>query len=141
MRDVRRVRPLLGQVQSTLHAPRITGGSSGFGAATARRLLDQGHRVAITGRDRTRLDRFAEELHEPPGLLTIAGDASDYDAVDSAVQLTIKAFGHLDTALANAGIATHDTLAETPFWDGFGRVPDGQLLTAEQIADSIPDMF
>jgi NAD(P)-dependent dehydrogenase (short-subunit alcohol dehydrogenase family) len=45
----------------------ITGGASGIGAATARRLLDQGHRVTITGRDQQRL-----------GLLPLAGDAADY---------------------------------------------------------------
>jgi hypothetical protein len=33
----------------------ITGGASGIGAATARRLLDQAHRVTITGRDHHRL--------------------------------------------------------------------------------------
>jgi NADP-dependent 3-hydroxy acid dehydrogenase YdfG len=35
----------------------ITGGASGIGAATARRLLDQAHRVTITGRDHHRLGR------------------------------------------------------------------------------------
>ena len=34
----------------------ITGGGSGIGAATARRLLGAGHRVAVTGRGRERLD-------------------------------------------------------------------------------------
>jgi NADP-dependent 3-hydroxy acid dehydrogenase YdfG len=39
----------------------ITGGSSGIGEAVARRLLGQGDRVAITGRHRDRLGRFAAE--------------------------------------------------------------------------------
>jgi short chain dehydrogenase len=58
----------------------ITGGASGIGAATARRLLDQAHRVTITGRDLDRLGRFAEVLGEPAGLLPLAGDAADYQA-------------------------------------------------------------
>jgi NAD(P)-dependent dehydrogenase (short-subunit alcohol dehydrogenase family) len=90
----------------------ITGGSSGIGAAAARQLLHQGHRVAITGRGRGRLDRLAEELNKPDDLLTFAGDASDYDAVVSAVESTVKEFGRLDTVVANAGFATHDTLAD-----------------------------
>ena len=62
----------------------ITGGASGIGAATARRLLDQAHRVTITGRDHHRLGRFAEELGEAAGLLTLAGDAADYTAVQAS---------------------------------------------------------
>lgn len=88
----------------------ITGGGSGIGAATARQLLDRGHRVAVTGRNEERLDRFARELGEPEGLLTIAGDASDWDAVRSAVESTVKEFGRLDTVVANAGFATFDNL-------------------------------
>jgi NADP-dependent 3-hydroxy acid dehydrogenase YdfG len=89
----------------------ITGGASGIGAATARRLLDQAHRVTITGRDHHRLGRFAEALGEPAGLLTLAGDAADSTAVQAAVESTVHKFGRLDTVVANAGSATHDTLA------------------------------
>ncbi|WP_314175177.1 SDR family oxidoreductase [Streptomyces winkii] len=90
----------------------ITGGSSGIGAAAARQLLDRGHRVAVTGRDSGRLARFADEAGAPDGLLTIPGDASDDKAVFAAVEATTERFGRLDAAVANAGFATHDTLAD-----------------------------
>ena len=86
----------------------ITGGGSGIGAATARQLLDHGHRVTITGRGQDRLRTFAEEVGEPAGLLTLAGDAADDDAVRSAVESTVKEFGRLDTVVANAGYTTFD---------------------------------
>ncbi|GAB3144461.1 SDR family oxidoreductase [Micromonospora sonneratiae] len=73
--------------------------------------MDQGHRVAVTGRDRARLRRFAESLAEPAGLLTLPGDAADYAAVESAVESTVKEFGRLDNVVANAGFATRDDLA------------------------------
>jgi NADP-dependent 3-hydroxy acid dehydrogenase YdfG len=90
----------------------ITGGSSGIGAALARQLLDQHHRVAITGRDQARLDRAVAELGAPEELLALAGDAADYEAVRSAVETTITKFGRLDAIVANAGFATHDTIAD-----------------------------
>jgi NADP-dependent 3-hydroxy acid dehydrogenase YdfG len=90
----------------------ITGGSSGIGAAAARQLLDRGHRVAVTGRDTDRLDRFAAALGKPPNLLTLPGDAGDWDAVRSAVDDTTRRFGRLDAVVANAGFATHDDLAD-----------------------------
>ncbi|MEV4894986.1 SDR family oxidoreductase [Nonomuraea sp. NPDC055795] len=88
----------------------ITGGGSGIGAATARLLLEQGQRVTITGRGEDRLRRFAEELGAPSELLTLAGDASDYNDVRSAVETTVERFGRLDTVVANAGFATFDHL-------------------------------
>ncbi|MFJ4790254.1 SDR family oxidoreductase [Streptomyces sp. NPDC088794] len=90
----------------------ITGGGSGIGAAVARRLLDAGHRVAVTGRGEARLRGFAAELGDPDDLLTLVGNASDYDDVQTAVATTIKEFGRLDTVVANAGFASHDTVAE-----------------------------
>jgi NADP-dependent 3-hydroxy acid dehydrogenase YdfG len=99
---------------STTNSPvtLITGGASGIGAATARRLLAQGHRVTVTGRDHRRLGRFATELGEPAGLLPLVGDAADDQAVQAAVDATVHKFGRLDTVVANAGFATHDTLAD-----------------------------
>ncbi|PAZ17448.1 short-chain dehydrogenase [Streptomyces sp. SA15] len=90
----------------------ITGGGSGIGAAVARRLLDAGQRVAVTGRGEERLRGFADELGHPDGLLTMVGNAADYDEIQSAVDRTLKEYGRLDTVVANAGFATHDTVAE-----------------------------
>ncbi|MGW7407751.1 SDR family oxidoreductase [Streptomyces sp. NPDC054833] len=90
----------------------ITGGGSGIGAAVARRLLDAGHRVAVTGRGEPRLRAFREGLGNPDGLLTIVGNAAEYDDVQAAVAATLKEFGRLDTVVANAGSATHDSVAE-----------------------------
>ncbi|MBO8191302.1 SDR family oxidoreductase [Streptomyces oryzae] len=90
----------------------ITGGSAGIGAATARRLLKLGHRVAVTGRDEQRLARFAQEAGRPGTLLTLPGDAADHTAVQAAVDVTVERFGRLDNAVANAGFATHDTVTE-----------------------------
>src|SRR5438477_3733650 len=81
----------------------ITGGTSGIGAATARRLLALGHRVTVTGRDTGRLERFAADVDVPDMLLALAGDAADYAAVASAVESTVDRFGRLDVVVANAG--------------------------------------
>jgi NADP-dependent 3-hydroxy acid dehydrogenase YdfG len=90
----------------------VTGGSSGIGAATARRLLTAGHRVVVTGRDAGKLDRFAKEVDAGSALRTLVGDAADFNDVQAAVTLALKAFGGLDNAVANAGFVTRDTLAD-----------------------------
>ncbi|MEV7031423.1 SDR family oxidoreductase [Streptomyces sp. NPDC093272] len=90
----------------------VTGGGSGIGAAVARQLLDAGHRVAVTGRGADRLRAFAGELGDPEGLLTLVGNAAEYGDVRAAVEATLKTFGRLDTVVANAGSATHDTVTE-----------------------------
>ncbi|TXJ86718.1 SDR family oxidoreductase [Streptomyces lavendulae] len=201
----------------------ITGGGSGIGAAVARQLLAAGHRVTVTGRTERRLRDFAESLGDPGALTTVVGDAASYDDIRHAVDRTLATYGRLDTVVANAGTATHDSVAEgdpagwsemvltnvlgpalliraaidalketrgrivlvgsvagfvntpgnlygatkwavtglaentrrqvtefgvgvtlvapgrveTPFWDGYGSLPPGYLLTADQIADSV----
>jgi NAD(P)-dependent dehydrogenase (short-subunit alcohol dehydrogenase family) len=59
----------------------ITGGNSGIGLATARPFIDEGARVAIVGRDESRLQRAAEELGD--GVLVIQADVADYNAIQS----------------------------------------------------------
>jgi len=90
----------------------ITGGSSGIGAATARALLKQGHRVAITGRDADRLAAFATSTGDGERLLTISGDASDASHVASAVRHVADVWGRLDTVIANAGFSLPGTLED-----------------------------
>ncbi|MFK8907278.1 SDR family oxidoreductase [Streptomyces sp. YS-3] len=90
----------------------VTGGASGIGAATVRRLLADGQRVTVTGRDQAKLDAFAAELGAGEALLAVAADTTDYAAVRAAVEATVKAFGRLDRVVANAGFSTHDNLAD-----------------------------
>lgn len=91
----------------------ITGGSSGIGAATARALLKEGHRVAVTGRDADRLAAFAASADAGAGrLLTIAGDAGDPADVASAVAQVVTRWERLDTVIANAGFSLPGTLED-----------------------------
>lgn len=83
----------------------ITGGTSGIGAATARLLLERGHRVAVTGRDQGRLSTFVERIGDASRLLGIAADASDWEQTRMAVEQAVAHFGALDAAVANAGYA------------------------------------
>ncbi|MBO2451031.1 SDR family NAD(P)-dependent oxidoreductase [Actinomadura barringtoniae] len=88
----------------------ITGGGTGIGAAATRRLLARGHRVAVTGRRKERLEEFATEAGAGPDLLTLPGDSADPGAVRAAVEAAVREFGRLDAVVANAGLSTHDTL-------------------------------
>jgi NAD(P)-dependent dehydrogenase (short-subunit alcohol dehydrogenase family) len=89
----------------------ITGGGTGIGAATARQLLERGHRVIVTGRRADRLHGLAADLGHPGSLLAVPGDAADYADVTAAVQAAITRFGRLDTVVANAAYRTSHGLA------------------------------
>jgi 3-oxoacyl-[acyl-carrier protein] reductase len=77
----------------------ITGGSSGIGRAVARVLVEAGSRVAITGRDEKRLSETAHTLN----VLPIRADVSNEADVLRTYQEVLKAFGHLDVLVNNAG--------------------------------------
>ena len=91
----------------------ITGGNSGIGLATARLLLAQGARVAITGRDRPKLDEAATELG--PGVLAIQADVNAADGLAEITSAVGQAFGTLDIVFANAGISGPTPLGTTTY--------------------------
>ncbi|WP_181721759.1 glucose 1-dehydrogenase [Nocardia gipuzkoensis] len=104
----------------------ITGGSSGMGLATARRLLTEGARVVITGRDKSRLDAAVEELNGADRVVAIQGDAgrvADLDALAAAIR---ERHGRLDVVFANAGVASFRPHAEFTE-DEFDRVVDANF--------------
>jgi NAD(P)-dependent dehydrogenase (short-subunit alcohol dehydrogenase family) len=97
----------------------VTGGNSGIGFATARQLIAEGARVAITGRDQEKLDAAARELG--PNALPIQADLNDIAAIDPVIATVKQAFGKLDLVFANAGISAPTPLGSTTL-DQFNTV-------------------
>ncbi|MEU8898165.1 glucose 1-dehydrogenase [Nocardia sp. NPDC048505] len=102
----------------------ITGGTSGMGLATARRLLAEGARVVVTGRDKTRLDAVVAELGDRA--LGVAGDAANLTDLDNLRTAIGERFGRLDVVFANAGIGAFQPL-DTVTEDEFYRVLDSNF--------------
>jgi 3-hydroxy acid dehydrogenase/malonic semialdehyde reductase len=81
----------------------VTGATSGFGAAIARRFAAQGHTVIAGGRRAERLDALRAELGDR--VLTLEFDVRERAAVERAVALLPPACAAVDVLVNNAGLA------------------------------------
>ncbi len=80
----------------------ITGASSGIGAALAREFGRRGACVALCARRKERLEGLAREIGEARAL-AVQCDVTRDGELEAAVAATLKRFGRLDVAVANAG--------------------------------------
>lgn len=81
----------------------ITGATSGFGAAMARRFVKNGHKVIATGRREDRLLELAKELGD--NLLPVKLDIRDKDQVQSVLNNLSSDWADIDVLINNAGLA------------------------------------
>ncbi|NIJ35136.1 SDR family NAD(P)-dependent oxidoreductase [Sphingomonas oligoaromativorans] len=82
----------------------ITGGSSGIGLATAKRFVEEGAHVVITGRREKELVNAAAAIGE--NVTTVVGDVSRLDDLDRLYAVVKAKHGHIDVLFANAGAGT-----------------------------------
>ena len=82
----------------------ITGGSKGIGLGVAKALLDQGMKVAISGRNQESLVAAKQSLGNSERVLEIVSDVSVYQDEVDAVKIILEEWGQLDVVLANAGV-------------------------------------
>jgi NAD(P)-dependent dehydrogenase (short-subunit alcohol dehydrogenase family) len=82
----------------------VTGGGSGIGLATARRLAGEGARVAVVDLDGETGKAAAAEI----GGLFVQADVTSEDDVAAMYDATLEAFGRIDIAFNNAGISPPD---------------------------------
>ncbi|MEU8109556.1 SDR family oxidoreductase [Nonomuraea muscovyensis] len=115
----------------------VSGGSSGIGAATARRFLQEGSRVVIGGLDPGEVDRTVAELAPLGEVSGLAGDVSSETGVDRLVGGAVAALGGLDVLVNNAGTAWREPFLDitAEHWDKIIAVNlRGMFLVAQAVA-------
>jgi rhamnulose-1-phosphate aldolase/alcohol dehydrogenase len=111
-------RPLAGRVAL------VTGGGSGIGAATARRLAEEGACVVVADRDAGAAGKIAAEisaraLRSEDVAIAVEVDVTSEEQIAAAVRQAVLAFGGLDLVVNNAGLSLSRSLLETSLadWD------------------------
>jgi meso-butanediol dehydrogenase/(S,S)-butanediol dehydrogenase/diacetyl reductase len=90
----------------------ITGGSTGIGAAIARRFLDDGAKVSVWCRSAENAAAIAAELPKLASVVEV--DVADGEAVDPAFARSLASLGGLDVLICNAGISIRHDFLDTP---------------------------
>jgi 3-oxoacyl-[acyl-carrier protein] reductase len=95
----------------------VTGGASGIGKATARRLAADGARVTIADIGAERLEAAVAELTASGDVSSVAMDVTDWTQVERATQAAAKRMGGLDVLVTCAGVTHPATAWETSLED------------------------
>ncbi|MGB8323784.1 MAG: SDR family oxidoreductase [Candidatus Acidiferrum sp.] len=89
----------------------VTGGNSGIGLATAQRFLEEGAKVAISGRNQKTLQEAAKLLGD--GVLVLQADTASLKETEKFLAAVEKKFGKIDVLFVNAGVAKFAPITET----------------------------
>ncbi|NDB04363.1 MAG: SDR family oxidoreductase, partial [Acidimicrobiia bacterium] len=88
----------------------VTGGASGIGRSTVEALVAAGGNVVVVDRPGTALD----DVGTMNGVRVVAGDVTDSDVNQRAVELAVAEFGGLDSIVLNAGMPCSGDILEMP---------------------------
>ena len=111
----------------------ITGGNSGIGLATAKRFVEEGAHVVITGRREKELKEAAALIGR--NVTTVVGDVTRLKDLDRLFAVVKEKHGHIDVLFANAGwgeVAPLETATEAHFDKTFDLNVKGTFFTAQK---------
>ncbi|QWZ08611.1 SDR family oxidoreductase [Nocardioides panacis] len=104
-----------------LHGKRVlvSGGSSGIGAAAARRFVEEGCAVVIGGLEPDEVERAVHALRDAGDVHGVAADVSQEDGATSLVETASRVLGGVDVLVNNAGTAWREPFLQitAEHWD------------------------
>ena len=118
----------------------ITGGNGGIGLATARRFVDEGAYVFVTGRRDAELTAAVTEIGS--NVTGVQGDVSNLGDLDRLFAQITREKGKLDIVFANAGIARYGAfgkITEELYDSIFNINVKGLLFTVQKALPLLPD--
>ena len=118
----------------------VTGANSGIGLATAKRFVNEGAFVFITGRRDAQLSAAAREIGK--NVAGVPGDVSNLGDLDRLFARIKQEKGRLDVLFANAGIAKlapFGTITEEFYESIFSVNVKGLLFTVQKALPLMPD--
>lgn len=89
----------------------VTGGNSGIGLATAQRFLEEGAKVAISGRSQKTLDEAVKLLGKD--VLVVKADTAHLEETEKFLDAVEKKLGKIDVLFINAGVAKFAPFEQT----------------------------
>lgn len=89
----------------------ITGGTKGIGFAVAQTLLDQGMKVAISGRSQESVDQALKDFNNDD-VLGIVSNVAKLSDEENAIAKIMDKWGQVDVVLANAGVGNFAPIDE-----------------------------
>tara|TARA_B110000503_G_scaffold41816_1_gene68666 strand:+ start:750 stop:1511 length:762 start_codon:yes stop_codon:yes gene_type:complete len=105
----------------------ITGASSGFGEACARKFAAEGHRLILAARRTDRIEALAEELGEQVNVLPLTLDVRERESVDEKLSGLPAEFSSVDVLVNNAGLALGLNLADKADLDHWDTMVDTNI--------------
>jgi NAD(P)-dependent dehydrogenase (short-subunit alcohol dehydrogenase family) len=118
----------------------VTGGNSGIGLATAKRFVNEGAYVFITGRRKPELDAAVKEIGR--NVTGVRGDVSNLGDLDRLFGQIRQEKGKLHIVFANAGVARFapfGTISEEFYDSIFDINVKGLLFTVQKALPLLPD--
>ena len=111
------------------HTVLVTGATAGFGEATARRFLANGHQVIALGRRVERLEALKSSLpdDQQKRLLTLSVDVCDSEKVDHLASTLPPEFSQVSVLVNNAGLALGLEPAHQAFLSDWDRMIDTNI--------------
>jgi len=122
----------------------VTGGSGGIGAATCRLLAANGARVAVNGRDRTRIQAVVDAIREGGGeAVGVDGDCTDPAAVERLRQVVERELGPAEVlaAFVGGGRARPGPVADVPQEDWQSTLDSSLTATFLTLKSFLPGMI